>query len=103
MSHRLTRRDFLKMSAMAAAASVVSGCTANLQRTEYLESYVRPPEEGLPGENLWYASTCRQCSAGYGIIVRVSEGRARKIKGNPPHPVNRGKLCPRAGSPAGTL
>jgi anaerobic selenocysteine-containing dehydrogenase len=95
MSHRLTRRGFLKMSAMAAAASVVSGCTANLQRTEYLESYVRPPEEGLPGENLWYASTCRQCSAGCGIIVRVSEGRARKIEGNPLHPVNRGKLCAR--------
>jgi anaerobic selenocysteine-containing dehydrogenase len=95
MSQKLTRRDFLKMGAMAAAASVVSGCTPNLQQTEYLESYVRPPEEGLPGENLWYASTCRQCSAGCGIIVRVSEGRARKIEGNPLHPVNRGKLCAR--------
>ena len=61
MSNQLTRRDFLKVSAMAAAATVVSGCTPSLQRTEYLESYVIPPEEGLPGENMWYASTCRQC------------------------------------------
>jgi anaerobic selenocysteine-containing dehydrogenase len=80
---------------MTAAATVVSGCSPSLQRTEYLESYVEPPEEGLPGENLWYASTCRQCSAGCGIIVRASEGRARKIEGNPLHPLNRGKLCAR--------
>ena len=78
-----------------AAATVVSGCTLNLQRTEYLESYVQPPEEGLPGENLWYASTCQQCSAGCGVIVRVRDGRARKIEGNPAHPLNRGKLCAR--------
>ena len=56
--------------------------THNLQRTEYLESYVRPPEEGLPDDNLWYASACRQCSAGFGILVRARNGRARKIEGN---------------------
>jgi anaerobic selenocysteine-containing dehydrogenase len=95
MSNRLTRREFLKASAIAAAACVVSGCSPQLQRTEYLESYVIPPEEGLPGENLWFASTCRQCSAGCGIIVRSSEGRARKIEGNPLHPLNQGKLCAR--------
>jgi anaerobic selenocysteine-containing dehydrogenase len=27
--------------------------------------------------------------------VRVSEGRAKKVEGNPLHPVNRGKLCAR--------
>jgi len=95
MSNALTRRQFLQAGAMAAAALVVSGCTADLQRTEYLESYVHPPEEGLPGENLWFASTCRQCPAGCGIIVRVSNGRARKVEGNPAHPLNQGKLCAR--------
>ena len=95
MSPRLTRRGFLKVGALATATTVVSGCTVNLQQVEYLQSYVKPPEEGLPGENLWYASTCRQCSAGCGIIVRVSNGRARKVEGNPLHPLNRGKLCAR--------
>jgi anaerobic selenocysteine-containing dehydrogenase len=95
MANGLTRRDFLKVGTLAATATAVSGCTLNLQRTETLESYVQPPEEGLPGENLWYASTCRQCSAGCGIVVRTSEGRARKIEGNPLHPVNQGKLCAR--------
>ncbi|MFN2290462.1 MAG: molybdopterin-dependent oxidoreductase [Anaerolineae bacterium] len=91
----LSRRKFLQASALAATTVVVSGCTVDLQRTEHLESYVRPPEEGLPGDNLWFASTCRQCSAGCGIIVRVSNGRARKIEGNPHHPLNQGKLCAR--------
>jgi anaerobic selenocysteine-containing dehydrogenase len=95
MPNRLTRREFLKMGTLAATATVLSGCTVDLQRTEYLESYIQPPEEGLPGENLWYASTCRQCSAGCGIVVRTSEGRARKIEGNPLHPVNGGRLCAR--------
>ena len=92
---KITRRRFLQAGSMAAAASVLSGCTLNLQRTEYLESYSEPPEEGLPGEDLWYASACRQCSAGCGIIVRVGNGRAHKIEGNPQHPLNRGKLCAR--------
>ena len=89
---KLSRRKFLQAGSVAAAATVLSGCTVNLQRIEYLESYGEPPEETLPGEDLWYASTCRQCSAGCGILVRVSNGRARKIEGNPEHPVNRGKL-----------
>jgi anaerobic selenocysteine-containing dehydrogenase len=95
MSPKLTRRDFIRLGALTTTAAVVSGCTIDLQRKEKLESYVLPPEEGLPGENLLYATTCRQCAAGCGIIVRVSEGRARKIEGNPLHPINQGKLCAR--------
>jgi anaerobic selenocysteine-containing dehydrogenase len=91
---KLTRREFIHAGSVA-AVSVLSGCTFNLQRLEYLESYVDPPEQGLPGEDLWYATACRQCPAGCGMIVRVSNGRARKVEGNPHHPVNRGKLCAR--------
>jgi anaerobic selenocysteine-containing dehydrogenase len=74
----------------------VSGCTINLQRHETIEPWVIPPEEALPGESIWYASACRMCSGGCGILVRVSNGRARKIEGNPLHPLNAGKTCPRA-------
>jgi len=95
MPRSVTRRTFLRIGAATAAATFISGCGVNLQRTEYLETYVRPPEEGLPGQDTWYASTCRQCPAGCGIIVRVSNGRARKIEGNPLHPLNQGKLCAR--------
>lgn len=95
MTKRITRRQFIQMTGLTGTAMAVSGCTINLQRHETLEPYVVPPEEALPGENIWYASTCRQCPAGCGIIVRVSNGRPRKIEGNPVHPLNRGKLCAR--------
>ncbi len=95
MPDRITRRDFIKLGALATAGVAVSGCTINLQRKQYLESYVQPPEEELPGENTWFATTCRQCSAGCGVIVRTNEGYAHKVEGNPLHPVSQGKLCAR--------
>jgi len=95
MTQRITRRQFIQMGGLAGTAIALSGCTINLQKAETLEPYVVPPEEALPGENIWYASACRQCSAGCGIIVRVSNGRAHKIEGNPEHPLNHGRLCAR--------
>ncbi len=90
---QLSRRDFLKVAAMT-GAGVLTGMSPTVRRVA-LEPYVRPPEEELPGRATWYASTCRQCPAGCGIVVRVINGRARKIEGNPAHPLNRGKLCAR--------
>jgi anaerobic selenocysteine-containing dehydrogenase len=87
----LDRRAFLKI---ASSAGVLTGLGA-AARSVAIEPYVRPPEEELPGRATWYASTCRQCPAGCGILVRVINGRPRKIEGNPSHPLNRGKLCAR--------
>lgn len=94
MTHQLSRRDFLKIGVAGLATSVLAGCQ-NPRRWVTLEPYVKPPEEQLAGQATWYASTCRQCPAGCGIIVRVMNGRALKIEGNPEHPISRGKLCPR--------
>src|SRR5262249_12698205 len=49
----------------------------------------------LPGIPYWYASTCRECSVGCGVLVKQREGRVVKLEGNPDHPVNRGGLCAR--------
>jgi anaerobic selenocysteine-containing dehydrogenase len=87
----LSRREFLKV---AAGATGVTGLGLQARRV-LLEPFARPPEDSLGGEETWYASTCRQCAAGCGILVRVLNGRARKIEGNPLHPLNRGKLCAR--------
>jgi anaerobic selenocysteine-containing dehydrogenase len=95
MTKRITRREFFQFTGLVGAAVAVSGCTINLQKHETLEPYVVPPEDALPGEYIWYASTCRQCPAGCGITVRVSNGRAKKIEGNPQHPLSRGKVCAR--------
>jgi anaerobic selenocysteine-containing dehydrogenase len=94
MAEKPTRRDFLKIGSVGAAAAVLTGCQ-NPRRWVKLVPYVRPPEEQLTGTATWYASTCRQCPSGCGILVRVMNGRAVKIEGNPEHPLNRGKLCAR--------
>ncbi len=94
MTSTITRRNFLKAATLGAGATILAGC-ANPRRWVTLEPYVRPPEEQLAGVATWYASTCRMCPAGCGIIVRIMNGRAVKIEGNPEHPLNRGKLCAR--------
>jgi anaerobic selenocysteine-containing dehydrogenase len=89
---QLKRRTFIKALGLAAAGSALPGCEREVSR---LVPYVLPDDEIVPGVANWYASTCRECSAGCGITVRVMEGRAKKIEGNPDHPVNQGKLCAR--------
>jgi anaerobic selenocysteine-containing dehydrogenase len=88
----LDRRQFLKIGGATAFATLFGGCEKAQRK---IIPFVIPPENHVLGEALWYASACGQCPAGCGILVRVSEGRARKIEGNPLHPVNRGKLCAR--------
>jgi anaerobic selenocysteine-containing dehydrogenase len=90
---RMNRRTFLQLSGMTTAGALLAGCKS---ANEKLIPYLIPPDEGVtPGKADYYASSCRACSAGCGILVRVSEGRAKKIEGNPLHPVNKGKLCAR--------
>lgn len=98
MSHQVTRRNFLRMGAAGVAAAALSHCAKPPAPWTVLEPYVRPPEEQYAGVATWYASTCRQCPAGCGIIVRIMNGRALKIEGNPEHPLNQGKLCARGQS-----
>lgn len=89
----MKRRTFLKLTGMSSASVALAGCQKG---NEKLIPFLVPPEDGsIPGLADDYASVCRQCPAGCGIIVRVSEGRAKKLEGNPLHPVNRGKLCAR--------
>jgi menaquinone reductase, molybdopterin-binding-like subunit len=89
----MDRRTFLQLSGLTAASAALAGCKS---ANEKLIPYLIPPDEGVtPGIANYYASSCRFCPAGCGILVRVSEGRAKKIEGNPEHPVNRGKLCAR--------
>jgi anaerobic selenocysteine-containing dehydrogenase len=89
----MDRRTFLQLSGLTAASAALAGCK---KANEKIIPYLIPPDEGVtPGVANYYASACRSCPAGCGILVRVSEGRAKKIEGNPLHPVNKGRLCAR--------
>jgi anaerobic selenocysteine-containing dehydrogenase len=43
----------------------------------------------------WVKTTCGYCSVGCGMLVGVKNNKAVASRGNPEHPVNRGKLCPK--------
>src|SRR5262245_52608374 len=43
----------------------------------------------------WVATTCGYCSVGCGMYIGVKDGKAVSVRGNPNHPVNLGKLCPK--------
>ncbi|UCD25845.1 MAG: hypothetical protein JSW51_05315, partial [Gemmatimonadota bacterium] len=90
----MDRRRFLKvLGVTSGGATALSGCSTD--NVEKLIPYLVPPENEIPGVATWYASTCRECPAGCGFHVRVREGRAVKVEGNPESPINRGKLCAR--------
>jgi molybdopterin-containing oxidoreductase family iron-sulfur binding subunit len=88
----INRRRFLKMMGLATTSATV-GCSADSARK--LIPYIIPHKDIIPGEATWYASTCRECPAGCGILAKNRDGRIIKVEGNPDHPVNKGALCPR--------
>ena len=92
----LTRRQFLTAAAATGVGAVVfTGCQDVPHQEFQAQSRLRVAEDALVGFDNWYATTCDQCGAGCGQIVRLVEGRAKKIEGNPDHPVNLGKMCVR--------
>jgi len=90
----MNRRRFLKvLGVTGGGAAAMGGCST--ERVEKLIPYLVPVEDQIPGIATFYASTCRECPAGCGVHVRVREGRAVKVEGNPDHPINAGRLCAR--------
>ena len=94
----MNRRTFLKIVGMS-SISMAAGCTPdpyNQPRPDKtLYSLVHAPDDMVTGDASWYASTCRECPAGCGILAKNREGRVIKVEGNPLHPINQGKLCMR--------
>lgn len=88
----IERREFLKVMG---AGMLLAATACTRKPVEKIIPYVNAPEEITPGVPTWYASTCQECAAGCGLIVKTREGRPIKLEGNPVHPVNQGSLCGR--------
>jgi len=90
----LGRREFLKLAGLTAAGAAVAGCSH-----EDPFHLVKPEVPGsnnfAQGAEQWIASACGQCEAACGVRVRVVEGRAVKVSGNPESPINAGGIGPR--------
>src|SRR5213593_2817670 len=86
----MNRRDFFRVVAAGGATAAATGCQ---RTTETILPLVVPNDQIVPGVASWYATVCRECPAGCGVIARNREGRVVKLEGNPDHPVNEGALC----------
>lgn len=94
----MRRRDFLKLVAASGAGAVVfTGCDPSTigdgspKREFLIQSPVDNPQDFAWGRDLWYATAFSGVSGGSGLIVRVYEGRAKKVDGNPDYPLNLGR------------
>ncbi len=91
---KLTRRNFLAWAGLSAIGAVA--CDVIQDEELSLQSPRDLPEDLVKGRDNWYATLGRNATDGEGVIVRVMEGRAKKIQGNPKYPVNEGKQSVRS-------
>ena len=104
----MKRRDFLKTGGLTGTAGLIlDGCGKPQQLIPLLVA----EDRFIPGEESWVRTLCQQCAAGCGITVRVMQGesvrtidgqqkrvkavQAKKIEGNPEHPISMGGTCAR--------
>lgn len=83
----ISRRDFLKVSG-AIAAEIMLIPRIDLRALTASPERVAAPEK-------WIASGCNGCVGWCPLMVRVVDGKAVKIEGNPNSKWTQGKLCPR--------
>ena len=103
----MDRRSFIKLTAISGTTAALASCG----NPEHQLIRFVPDEDIVPGQAVWKPSVCPLCAAGCGLTVRVMDAdadvvrngqagvvqilAAKKLEGNPAHPVNRGGLCAR--------
>jgi anaerobic selenocysteine-containing dehydrogenase len=103
----MDRRDFIKLTAVTGTSATLASCG----NPEHQLIRFIPDDDIVPGIAEWKPSVCPGCRAGCGLTVRVMDAdaevvrngqqgivriaAAKKLEGQPDHPINHGGLCPR--------
>jgi len=93
---KLTRRQFITGVGGGALGAVLAAACGIPEDELLMQSKVGMPEDVVTGLDNWYATIGKPYSTGEGLVVRVMEGRAKKVEGNVDYPVNRGKHSARS-------
>ena len=103
----MDRRAFIKLTAVSGTSAALASCgNPDHQIIRFV-----PDEDIVPGQAVWKPGVCPLCPSACGLTVRVMDAdadvvrdgkagvvqilAAKKLDGNPNHPVNRGGLCAR--------
>jgi Fe-S-cluster-containing dehydrogenase component len=73
---------------MGLAGLVGAGCIR--KPTQYILPYTQRPEDLIPGEPRFFATSLQVGASVVGLLVESQDGRPTKIEGNPQHPISRG-------------
>ena len=103
----MDRRSFIKLTAVTGTSAALASCG---NPENQLIRFV-PDEDIVPGVAMWKPGVCPLCAAGCGLTVRVMDAdadvvrkgqagvqrilAAKKLEGNPAHPINQGGICAR--------
>ena len=90
---KFDRRRFLGFTVGAAAGTAV-GVPAVRTYSDVMAA-MNPPVYPPKGPEDFVLSVCALCPGGCGVRARRVGGRVVKLDGNPFHPVNGGRLCPK--------
>ncbi len=92
------RRNFLKLSAVAATATAFGGL--GLGCTAKKAPLADRAEAMTPKWSKQTTTICCYCAVGCGLVVNTSlkDKRAINVEGDPDHPVNEGSLCAKGAS-----
>ncbi len=89
---KINRREFLKYSTVLAGVGALSAI--ELSNPGFAPLSENAPR-GLEQSEKIIPTVCGMCPSGCGLNVRVVNGNAVKVEGNPLHPVNQGVCCPK--------
>lgn len=95
-----SRRKFIKGAVGAAALGATAGKALLTPTTSW---GAEDPIQTTPEDTQYIHTICEQCVWRCGAIAKVVKGEVKKLEGNPNHPNNLGKLCPRGNAGIETL
>ena len=81
----MDRRSFFKIVATAGPLRRPGAADSPPSSSSRTSS---PPDNIVPGVPAYFATVCRECPSGCGVIAKNRDGRVVKLEGNPDHPVN---------------
>lgn len=90
-------KDRIAMRSLSLVQRVGRWLGFDISRSLY--RYARDERFGHTSESRvadkWTKTTCGYCSVGCGMLIGTRDGHPVAARGNPEHPVNLGKLCPK--------